>query len=197
MAETSHRLDLKSDYVVAEWVDDDGQKQYLPSNILAGQRRLKFELAFDVSLSTSFCKLQFPFRTSKSNISLLVPLKQVTAMDLRHQTPGDVLPMEVRRYIGPKAYCLRFSMSSPPSYVASEDDLAPQNDTFTNHLSLVQTLSHSTNFTLYLNRMGHLAAKKLQTICDTISRSGVLSIPNGEYPALLNIIHLAPGTYYK
>lgn len=175
MAEPPHRPDIETIYVVAEWSSDDERKQYLP--VAATQHKLKFQLAFDNSNNSSFCKLHFPFAARAFTISLLIPPERIAALDPEHQRPGDTLPGEFSKQIGPKAYRLRFTMKSPPSLVTPQ--VPPQNNAYADYLSIVHSLVRMPTFTLYLNRLGRLAVdERLRPLCDAIYRCSVLSMPN-------------------
>ncbi|ROW01834.1 hypothetical protein VPNG_07770 [Cytospora leucostoma] len=133
MADSSSALNISGALAVVEWVDDDGQKQFLPASrtgISATPQvrgELTCDLTFNPSSNSAFCKLNFPFVSTLRPkevlpLSLLIPPERVTTLDM--ERPGDALPEDVSMQLGKEVVRLQFNMASPADLVVPQDSLA-------------------------------------------------------------------------
>ncbi|KUI74121.1 hypothetical protein VM1G_09858 [Cytospora mali] len=198
MANIPDNLEVSDALVVVEWVDADGRKQYLPDSCTGPSARSRgevyFDLVFDASSNSSFCRLHAPFVTTHRpkevlSISLHIPPERVTTIDA--ERPGNDLPEDVSRHLGKELVRLRFNMKNPADLVVPQGSLVPKSKTYRDNLDIMTSLARSNTITFYL---ACLTEEQLRPLCNAITRGGVRSI--GKYADLTSMYFGRGGRIY-
>lgn len=135
---------------VVEWVDANGQKQYLHHPGDDASRYVTLDVQFDASTNAALLKIRAPlaFKGLPKRTPLYLYVQGDAITSLNHDVP-DAWPEIVTSTLGPAPHRLQLSLARPAYLIAPHLSMVPKNKFHGDMIDSLKLLAQETLFTIY------------------------------------------------